>query len=48
MTWGEFKRAMDAEGVGDEEDIFYIDIHMPSGIDVGRVDRLGIVVSSGF
>lgn len=27
MTWGEFKRRLDALGVRDEEEIWYIDIH---------------------
>jgi hypothetical protein len=38
VTWGEFKALVEAQGVKDSDDIFYIDVHAPTAdtIDVKR------------
>jgi hypothetical protein len=35
MTWGEFKKLVDAAGVKDEQEIWYIDISFPQVPAVG-------------
>lgn len=47
MTWGEFKRAVDAK-VGDGVEVFFIDVHLPSPARVeARVTLDGLVVDTG-
>ena len=38
MTWLEFKLAVTALGVKDEDTIFFIDVHMPDKIG-GKVEK---------
>ena len=33
MKWSEFKEAIDAELDGEDLEIFYIDVHMPSKVE---------------
>ena len=53
MTWGEFKKAVDALGAKDDEEIWYIDVSCPrpdqftpESRAVYRQGNLGLAVSN--
>lgn len=52
LSWGEFKRAVEAGGVEDWMEIFFIDVHMPTRMRVevvpARPDNDGVIVSTSF
>jgi hypothetical protein len=52
MTWQEFKEAIEAAGVKDDDEIWYIDVSFPTKEDfeagqihVGRDEKMGITVA---
>ena len=47
MTWGEFKAALEAAGVEDEHEIWYIDVTYPRQAEFGRGEALVIVIENG-
>lgn len=52
MTWGEFKAAVEAQGVTDETKIWYVDITEPNAesvtVDLSREDMLGVTINDGY
>jgi len=52
LTWGDFKRLVEAGGVTDEMVIFFIDVHMPTlhRLDVcpATPDNDGLIVSTNY
>lgn len=46
MTWKEFKERAEKLGVKDEDEIFYIDIHLPEPtyLSVDLSDELGVKI----
>jgi len=49
MTWGEFKKLVDeTEGMSDEEELWYIDVHFPDFTDVSILvndNACGVAIS---
>jgi len=49
MTWRELKDAVEQAGAHDDDEVFFVDLHMPDGdrVSVERSD-LGLQISSTF
>lgn len=47
MTWKEFKEAVEAAGVSDNDKIWYIDVSYPDHIFVDIGDESGFTVETG-
>lgn len=44
MEWKEFKKRVEEAGVKDDDDIFFIDVHLPYKIEAHK-DDLGWVIT---
>ncbi len=44
MTWGEFKKILESQGVSDDMPILYIDVNDPSNVSI-TISGLGIIVT---
>lgn len=48
MTWKEFKESVEAQGITNEMEIWYIDISFPQKINVGQDQDCGFCISEGY
>ena len=46
MTWGQFKRAVEKQGVKDEDDIWYIDVSFSPPFQIEEHKDLGKAISN--